>query len=47
MISFDKLWITLKERQISQYKLIKDYKRYKNLEVSNFEKIRNNAVQVR
>jgi putative transcriptional regulator len=26
MISFDKLWITLKERQISQYKLIKDYK---------------------
>lgn len=26
MISFDKLWITLKERNISQYKLIKDYK---------------------
>ena len=26
MISFDKLWITLKEKNISQYKLIKDYK---------------------
>lgn len=26
MISFDKLWITLKERNISQYKLIKEYK---------------------
>ena len=26
MISFDKLWITLKNKNISQYKLIKDYK---------------------
>jgi len=26
MISFDKLWITLKKRNISQYKLIKEYK---------------------
>ena len=26
MISFDKLWRTLKEKNISQYKLIKDYK---------------------
>lgn len=26
MISFDKLWVTLKEKNISQYKLIKDYK---------------------
>ena len=26
MISFDKLWVTLKERNISQYKLIKEYK---------------------
>ena len=26
MISFEKLWITLKERKISQYKLIKEYK---------------------
>lgn len=26
MISFDKLWITMKEKNISQYKLIKDYK---------------------
>lgn len=25
MIVFDKLWKTLKERDISQYKLIKDY----------------------
>ena len=26
MISFEILWITLKERNISQYKLIKEYK---------------------
>ena len=26
MISFNKLWITLKEKNISQYKLIKEYK---------------------
>lgn len=26
MIVFDKLWKTLKERNISQYKLIKEYK---------------------
>ena len=26
MISFEKLWITLKERNFSQYKLIKEYK---------------------
>lgn len=25
MITFDKLWITLKQRGISQYKLIKEY----------------------
>jgi len=25
MISFNKLWITMKEKGISQYKLIKDY----------------------
>lgn len=26
MISYDKLWITLKEKGITQYKLIKDFK---------------------
>ena len=26
MIVFDRLWITLKEKNISQYKLIKEYK---------------------
>ena len=26
MISFNKLWITMKEKNISQYKLIKEYK---------------------
>ena len=26
MIVFDKLWITLKEKNISQYKLVKDYR---------------------
>lgn len=25
MISYDKLWITMKEKKISQYTLIKDY----------------------
>lgn len=25
MIVFDKLWITMKEKGVSQYKLIKDY----------------------
>ncbi len=25
MIKYDKLWITLKEKKISQYKLIKEY----------------------
>lgn len=26
MISFDRLWVTMKKRGISQYKLIKEYK---------------------
>lgn len=26
MIIYDKLWQTMKEREISQYKLLKDYK---------------------
>lgn len=26
MIVFDRLWVTMKERGVSQYKLIKDYK---------------------
>ena len=26
MISFDKLWITMREKNILQYKLIKEYK---------------------
>lgn len=26
MITFERLWVTLKKRNISQYKLIKDYK---------------------
>ena len=30
MISFNKLWITMKEKGISQYKLIKDYDFSKN-----------------
>lgn len=25
MITFDKLWLTMKKKNISQYKLIKDY----------------------
>lgn len=26
MIKFDRLWVTMKEKEISQYKLIKEYK---------------------
>ena len=26
MISFEKLWVTMKEKNISQYRLIKEYK---------------------
>ena len=39
MIVYDKLWITLKDRKISQYKLIKDY----NISTGQLDRLRKNA----
>lgn len=39
MISFDKLWITLKEKNISQYKLIKEYK----ISTGQLDRLRKNS----
>ncbi len=39
MIKFDKLWTTLKERNISQYKLIKDY----GISTGQLDRLRKNA----
>lgn len=39
MIKFDKLWITLKERNISQYKLIKEY----GISTGQLDRLRKNA----
>lgn len=38
MISFEKLWITMKERGISQYKLIKEY----NFSSGQLDRLRKN-----
>ncbi len=39
MIKFDKLWTTLKERNISQYKLIKEY----GISTGQLDRLRKNA----
>ncbi len=39
MIRFDKLWTTLKERNISQYKLIKEY----GISTGQLDRLRKNA----
>ena len=39
MIVFDKLWETLKERNISQYKLIKEY----GISTGQLDRLRKNA----
>lgn len=39
MIKFDKLWTTLKERKISQYKLIKEY----GISTGQLDRLRKNA----
>ncbi|MBE6714784.1 MAG: helix-turn-helix transcriptional regulator [Ruminococcaceae bacterium] len=39
MICFDKLWITLKERNISQYKLIKEY----HISTGQLDRLRKNG----
>ena len=38
MIVFDKLWVTMKERNISQYKLIKEY----NFSSGQIDRLRKN-----
>lgn len=39
MIVFDKLWITIKNRGISQYKLIKEY----NISTGQLDRLRKNG----
>lgn len=39
MIVFDKLWVTLKEKNISQYKLIKDY----HISTGQLDRLRKNG----
>lgn len=40
MIKYDRLWVTLKEKQISQYKLIMDY----DVDKSQLQRLRKNMV---
>lgn len=40
MIVYDKLWATLKEKNISQYKLIKDY----GIDKAQLQRLRKNMV---
>ncbi len=40
LISYDRLWKTLKEKNISQYKLIKDY----GIDKAQLHRLRNNMV---
>lgn len=40
MLKYDKLWLTLKERNISQYKLIKDY----GIDKAQLHRLRKNMV---
>lgn len=40
MITYDRLWTTLKKKGISQYQLIKDY----NIDKSQLQRLRKNMV---
>lgn len=40
MITYDRLWATLKEKNISQYKLIKDY----GIDKAQLQRLRKNMV---
>ncbi len=40
MITYDRLWTTLKKRDISQYKLIKDY----GIDKAQLHRLRNNMI---
>ena len=39
MIVYDKLWVTMKEKNISQYKLIKEY----NISTGQLDRLRKNG----
>lgn len=40
MIKYDRLWVTLKEKHISQYKLIKDY----GIDKAQLHRLRKNMI---
>ncbi len=40
MIRYDRLWVTLKDKNISQYSLIKDY----GIDKAQLQRLRDNAV---
>lgn len=40
MIKYDRLWVTLKKKNISQYKLIKDY----GIDKSQLQRLRKNMI---
>lgn len=40
MIKYDRLWVTLKEKKVSQYKLIKDYR----VDTAQLHRLRHNMV---
>ena len=40
MITYDRLWTTLKKKNVSQYKLIKDY----GLDKAQLHRLRNNMI---
>lgn len=40
MLKYDKLWATLKEKNISQYKLIKDY----GIDKAQLQRLRKNMI---
>lgn len=40
MLKYDKLWLTLKEKNISQYKLIKDY----GIDKAQLHRLRKNMI---
>lgn len=40
MLKYDKLWVTLKEKNISQYRLIKDY----GIDKAQLQRLRKNMI---
>ena len=42
MIVYDKLWVTMKEKGVSQYKLIKEY----HISTGQLDRLRKNGIAV-